>query len=274
MSQRGEKLASGPGWSVTDVVCSSGPHDRRFEEQHGLVCIAAVMQGSFQYRSSQGAATLVPGAVLLGNHRTCFECGHDHSAGDRCISFMFEPGYFEAIVSSVPGARSAAFRVPHLPPSTSLTRIFADAAAARFDGDPMRLEQLGLALAAAAARSSDGGVEHRDPPRRDLQRVTRILRRIEIEADTPVSIGEMAQDVAMSPYHFLRTFRRVVGMPPHQFILRTRLQNAAVQLRRSTQPVLDIALEAGFADLSTFNRRFRSIMGMTPTAYRRGDRLV
>jgi AraC-like DNA-binding protein len=56
--------------------------------------------------------------------------------------------------------------------------------------------------------------------------------------------------------------------------LRTRLQNAAVQLRRSTQPVLDIALEAGFADLSTFNRRFRSIMGMTPTAYRRGDRLV
>ena len=68
----------------------------------------------------------------------------------------------------------------------------------------------------------------------------------------------------MSPYHFLRTFRRVVGMTPHQFILRTRLDDAAVQLRRSSRPVLDIALDAGFADLSTFNRRFRAIMGVTP----------
>jgi AraC family transcriptional regulator len=61
----------------------------------------------------------------------------------------------------------------------------------------------------------------------------------------------------------------VVGMTPHQFILRTRLRNAAVQLRRSALPVLDIALDAGFADLSTFNRRFRGIMGVTPSAYRK-----
>jgi AraC family transcriptional regulator len=75
----------------------------------------------------------------------------------------------------------------------------------------------------------------------------------------------------MSPYHFLRTFRRVAGMTPHQFILRTRLQDAAVRLRQSSQTILDIALDAGFADLSTFNRRFRSIMGMTPRAYRQND---
>ena len=68
----------------------------------------------------------------------------------------------------------------------------------------------------------------------------------------------------------LRTFRRVVGMTPHQFILRTRLQNAAVQLRQSNQPVLNIALAAGFADLATFTRRFRAIIGGTPSAYRRG----
>ena len=78
----------------------------------------------------------------------------------------------------------------------------------------------------------------------------------------------------MSPFHFLRTFRNVVGAPPYQFILRTRLQNAAIQLRRSSQPVLDIALDAGFADLSTFNRRFRTVMGMTPTAYRRRGQLA
>ncbi len=58
-------------------------------------------------------------------------------------------------------------------------------------------------------------------------------------------------------------------MTPYQFILRTRLHNAAIALRRSGQPVLDVALDAGFADLSTFNRRFRATMGVTPGAYRR-----
>ena len=72
----------------------------------------------------------------------------------------------------------------------------------------------------------------------------------------------------MSPYHFLRTFRQVVGLTPHQFLLRTRLQRAAVRLRASDEPVSAIAFEAGFNDLSTFNRRFRRVTGLTPSAYR------
>jgi AraC family transcriptional regulator len=72
----------------------------------------------------------------------------------------------------------------------------------------------------------------------------------------------------MSPYHFLRTFRHVAGMAPHQYVLRTRLHRAAVRLRTSSDPVSAIAFEAGFGDLSTFNRRFRRIMGCSPGAYR------
>ena len=72
----------------------------------------------------------------------------------------------------------------------------------------------------------------------------------------------------MSPYHFLRTFRAVVGLTPHQFVLRTRLHRAAVQLRRSNEGVFSIALANGFNDLSTFNRRFRRLTGKSPTAYR------
>jgi AraC family transcriptional regulator len=72
----------------------------------------------------------------------------------------------------------------------------------------------------------------------------------------------------MSPYHFLRVFRHVIGMTPHQYVLRTRMHRAAVQLRLSDAPVSTIAFDAGFNDLSTFNRRFRRIMGVSPTAYR------
>jgi AraC family transcriptional regulator len=104
---------------------------------------------------------------------------------------------------------------------------------------------------------------------RDERRIVEVLRRIEVEADQALSLADLAREAAMSRYHFLRTFRQVVGLTPHQFILRTRLHRAAVALRRSGRPVLDIALDAGFGDLSTFNRRFHATMGVTPSAYRR-----
>jgi hypothetical protein len=81
-------LASGPGWRVEDVVCSAGPHDRPFEEQHDLVCVAAVTRGTFQYRTPDGRATLLPGALMLGNPGACFECGHEHGVGIVAYRFI------------------------------------------------------------------------------------------------------------------------------------------------------------------------------------------
>jgi AraC-like DNA-binding protein len=72
----------------------------------------------------------------------------------------------------------------------------------------------------------------------------------------------------MSPFHFLRTFQRVAGLTPHQFVLRTRLHRAALQLRRTQDAISTIAFDAGFNDLSTFNRRFKRLMGVTPSAWR------
>jgi AraC-like DNA-binding protein len=58
-------------------------------------------------------------------------------------------------------------------------------------------------------------------------------------------------------------------MTPYQFLLAQRLRRAAVRLRQTTDPISAIAYEAGFGDLSTFNRRFRRIIGMTPGVWRR-----
>jgi AraC family transcriptional regulator len=54
-------LAQGDGWVVADVVCTSGPQDRPFEERHSQVCIAMVAAGSFQYRSAAGRELMTPG---------------------------------------------------------------------------------------------------------------------------------------------------------------------------------------------------------------------
>jgi AraC family transcriptional regulator len=262
-------LASGPGWRVRDVICTSGPHDRPFEEQHDSVCIAVVTEGTFQYRSTQGSAVLAPGALLLGNEGTCFECGHEHGTGDRCLSFHFTLAHLEGIVAEVPRTRRTVFPVVRLPPLPSLMPLLAAAEAARDDGDRAELEELALSLAGAvAAVLTRADRTERRPTPRDERRVTDTLRRIETDADEPLVLADLAREAAMSPYHFLRVFRRVVGMTPHQFVLRTRLHRAAVRLRRSDDCVSSIAWDAGFNDLSTFNRRFRRVMGRSPSAYR------
>jgi AraC family transcriptional regulator len=266
-------LASGSGWCVSDVVCTAGPSARPYEEQHHAVCIAAVTAGTFQYRSSLGAATLAPGALLLGNVGHCFECGHEHATGDRCLSFQLAPDYVEAIVAAVPGVRRAGFAIPRLPPLPSVAPLLAAAEAARDDGDTEELEELTVGLVGAiAATLSERGRDERAASPRDIRRVTLALRRIEAEAHhytaSRLALTDLAREAAMSPYHFLRTFRQVVGVTPHQFVLRTRLHRAAVRLLRSYEAISTIVFDTGFNDLSTFNNRFRRVMGMSPSAYR------
>jgi AraC family transcriptional regulator len=262
-------LASGTGWRVEDVVCTSGPHDRPFEERHDGVCIAAVTHGTFRYRSTLGSAVFAPGALLLGNNCHCFECSHDHGVGDRCLSFQFAPEFLETVVGAVPGARRMSFAVPRLPPNPHLLPIVAAAEAARDDGDAGGLEEVALRVAGAASGACADSTERVPAPSsRDEKRIGAALRRIEAQADEALSIAELARGAAMSPYHFLRTFRAVVGMPPHQFILHTRLNRAAVRVRRTSESISAIAFAAGFGDLSTFNRRFQRIVGQSPSAYR------
>ena len=77
-----------------------------------------------------------------------------------------------------------------------------------------------------------------------------------------------ADSAGLSPYHFLRTFKHVTGVTPHQWLLRARLREAARRLAAGRDPVTDIALDVGFEDLSNFMRSFRAEFGMSPRRYR------
>jgi AraC family transcriptional regulator len=263
------RLAAGEGWSVSDLVCTSGPRDAPFEEAHELVCIAAVTSGSFQYRTALGNALLSAGSLLLGNAGQCYECRHEHAVGDRCISFQFTRDYFETIHASTPGVHSETFPASSVPPSIRIAPLLGSAEAAYGDDRSTSFEELGVRLAGSVvemlgdSRQTTDGVTSRDE-----RRVSLALRRIEANGDEPLTLADMAHEVGMSAYHFLRSFRRVVGMTPYQYLLYTRLRRVAVRLRESAEPVATIAFDAGFNDLSTFNRRFRSVMGVSPRAYR------
>jgi AraC-like DNA-binding protein len=94
------------------------------------------------------------------------------------------------------------------------------------------------------------------------------VRLVESDAARPLELKAMAAAAGMSKYHFLRVFRRLTGMTPHRYLISARLRRAALALASSRRPIITIALDSGFGDLSTFNKTFRAVFGRTPTQYR------
>ena len=264
-------LADEHDWTVQDVLCTSGPADRPFEEQHSRYAIAIVLAGTFQYRSPLGPALMTPGSLMLGNTGQCFECGHAHGEGDRCLSFWYAPDYFERLSADAgvrrPGARR--FTVPRLPPLRALSPLVTRAALGIASPDDTPWDEFSVIVAASAARLSAGmSSDRRGWPLNAEARIADAVRTIHHDPAAAWTLARLARGARLSPYHFLRTFNQVTGVTPHQYVLRARLRGAALRLVREPGSVLDIALECGFGDVSNFTRTFRTEFGVSPRVYR------
>jgi AraC-like DNA-binding protein len=274
-------LAEGDGWRVSDVLCTSGPGDKPFEEQNPYFAIAVVTAGSFQYRGSSlrapaGGELMTPGSLLLGNAGQPFECGHEHGAGDRCVAFTYAPDYFERLAADAGIAgRSAVFRRLRLPPLRALAPLMAHACAGAAAATESQMdfpwEEISLELAARAVQlAGDVARDSNHASPSTLARVTRSVRMIERHGvDADIRLGSLAREACLSPYHFLRTFEQLTGLTPHQYVLRARLREAAARLAAEPGKILDIALDCGFNDISNFNHAFRAEFGVSPRVFRR-----
>jgi len=262
-------LATGDGWSVHEVVCNAGPSDRPFEERHEGFSVSAVVEGSFTYRSDAGRGLLYPGALLLGNSGSCFECGHAHGVGDRCISLNVRDDLFGEIAAAAASTSRFRFSAPSLPPSPKALPVVALMEALSLRAPALRREELVLGLIErVVAATADQKRIAAAPAALEARRVVEAIRLVESDAARPVRLQDLAASAGMSKYHFLRVFRRLTGMTPYQYLLSARMRRAALDLASSRRPVLAIALDSGFNDLSTFNHRFRAAFGATPTQYR------
>ena len=102
-------------------------------------------------------------------------------------------------------------------------------------------------------------------------RVNAVMDYIEAHLGDELSIEQLAEVAHFSPYHFHRIFSTMTGETLGQFIGRLRLEHAANRLvAQPDRPVIDIALECGFANPSSFSRAFREGFGMSPTEWRGG----
>ena len=267
----GRAMAAGEGWSAADILCTCGPRDRPFEERHASASISLVLSGTFVCRGEQGSSLLSAGSLFLVGPGQTFECSHAHGEGDRCLSFQFDAEVFERLAYDA-GASRAAFVSHRLPPLRALSRLTARAKAAmmRPDAPDARdaLEDIAFELAGAVValagrtrREAPAATRHHAP-------IACVLRQLAPRAAGRHTLAELARSAGLSPYHFLRIFKRVTGVTPHQWLLRARLNEAAQLLATSRRSVTDIAFDVGFDDLSNFMRSFRAEFGLSPRRYR------
>ena len=107
---------------------------------------------------------------------------------------------------------------------------------------------------------------------RDRRRAVDSAAWIEAHSDRPIDLSDAAAEAGVSTFHFLRLFAAVLGVTPHQYLVRLRLRHAARLLAEDDRDVTAIAYDVGFNDLSNFVRSFHRAAGLSPLKFRQGSR--
>ena len=190
------------------------------------------------------------------------------------MSVWYDPDYFERLAADAGvRGRDVRFTVPRLPPLGPLSPLVAQAGAAAVGVGGVPWEEFAVTLAVRAVSLAAGMPSSQNAlPLNADARVTRAVRTIDRHPGAALRLGQLAREAGLSPYHFLRTFKCLTGITPHQYVLRARLREAASRLATGTDNVLDVALDCGFGDVSNFNRAFRREFSASPRAFRRASR--
>jgi AraC-like DNA-binding protein len=128
-----------------------------------------------------------------------------------------------------------------------------------------------LCMTAACMNLVTGLLEtsRQEPPPSHADRIGRIIAAMQREPEKPYDIDTLAHQAALSPSHFINQFKRLTGLPPHHFLLKCRLDEAKIRLRKTRLPVTRIAQDLGFCTSQHFSTHFKRATGMPPLAWRK-----
>jgi AraC-like DNA-binding protein len=266
-------LLQRPSISVSDFRCDAAPGDAPFMERHRCHSISYVRKGSFGCHSRGCFAELVAGSVLVGHPGDEYVCSHDHVCGDECLSFFLQPDLVEAI-----GDRGDIWQIGSTPPLPELM-VFGELAQAAAEGrSDIGLDEIGQLFAGRFVEVISGRAPKPfSATARDRRRAVEAALWIDSHSHREIDLEQAARQTDISLFHFVRLFAAVLGVTPHQYLVRSRLRHAARLLADEDRSVTDIAYDVGFGDLSNFVRTFHRAARVSPLKFRqasRGDRKI
>lgn len=97
----------------------------------------------------------------------------------------------------------------------------------------------------------------------------RVVEYIDANLASSILADDLASVVGLSSGHFTRAFKATTGETPHVFIVRQRIRRAQLLMLETKESLAQIACACGLADQAHLARLFRSVVGITPTAWRR-----
>jgi len=92
--------------------------------------------------------------------------------------------------------------------------------------------------------------------------------------DQPLHLADAARQACLSPFHYHRLFAHAFSETPHEFITRRRIDHAKRLLARDHLPVTEICFAAGYESPGSFSNLFRTVVGCSPSTYRRAVRRI
>ncbi len=209
------------------------------------------------------------GSIVLLNPGDIHDGESAHPAGWRYRMLYPAAAVIEQVAGEISGRRT--------PAPLFCSGIVRDDEAARLllaahhasERSPSALERetrLREALAMLLERYADVGAAA--APMTDSARIRRVRDLVEARLEEDLPLDVLAAEAAMSPWHFLRMFRRETGATPHLYLLQRRLARARALLEAGEAPAA-VASATGFTDQSHLTHRFRRAYGVTPARYRR-----
>jgi len=237
-----------PAWDEPNVIVSSVP----------LVVFPIV---PVLIRHDRGARTLSSANLaMLYNPKQVFRRELRDPRGDRCLVLEVMSPVAESVLSHGRFSETAA----PVPADVYLLRHELERAARRQDA---AAEELALTVL-------DRTLIHRHPKTRRARTLQEhhelaeaAKEELQASSGANVPIRDLAQRLAVSPFHLARVFREQTGFSLHEFGLQLRLRTALERLGDNAGTLTTLALDLGFASHSHFTSHFRRAFGATPSAF-------
>jgi AraC-like DNA-binding protein len=258
----------------------------------GTLSIKCVLQGQAIYEAAGGRFAVTPRSYLLLNNRQTYTMTIDSQTLTETFCVFFRPSFAERILHNLvtpadrlldePSGFSQqpvsffenlyphdAILTPHIQTLYTQTKQ-GDADAGWFEERFYLLVQQLLYIHRNIRREIATLPAQRAATRVELyRRLHRAHDFMEASQDQPLPLERIAEVAWLSPYHFLRLYKQVFGVTPHQSLTQMRLETAKRLLLTSETPIAAVGLEAGWDSHSAFSRAFRQTFGVSPEAFRR-----
>ena len=251
-------------------------------EYNNSFCVSFINQGFFEYKVFRRDYEMYVGRALLSKPGYEHQTRHINNHPDITNIFEFKNSFFELMKEQYRSSagwflcnndlhalmHSYSMDVDYL-----YRRILEKIQSKEFNG--LQIDEMVVELQDKIFRTMSN--ENDFPLLTDkfkqlhLGTVERAVEYIREHFNDQISLDQVSRHCYVSPFHFSRLFKSIVGVPPHKYLLGIRLQHARFLLTNSCRPVTEIAFESGFQSLEHFTTGYRQQFRLSPTQERKAN---